>query len=120
MKQELHDWLHKSMICNPKGIKTFVGFHGFGGSPFDFKPLSDILIKHDFRVVLPKVDDALLAKVASNKISLESFLLPYEQIVQQELHRDSNLCLAGFSMGGAICSVFASKYPIKKLFLLVV
>ena len=34
------------------------------------------------------------------------------------LHRDPNLCLAGFSMGGAMSSVFASKYHISKLLLL--
>ena len=118
MKHEVHNWLHKDIIGNPKGTKTFLGFHGFGGSPFDYKPLSDILIKHDFRVVLPKIDDALLAKVASNEISLKQFLQPYEQIILQELRRDHKLCLAGFSMGGAISSVFASKYPISKLLLL--
>lgn len=118
MKEELQTWLHKSIIINPKGTKTFLGFHGFGGSPFDYKPLTDILIKHNFRIVLPKIDDALLVKVASNEISVQIFLQPYEQILQQELHRDPNLCLAGFSMGGAISSVFASKYHISKLLLL--
>ena len=118
MKEELAKWLHKSIIVNPKGTKTFLGIHGFGGSPFDYKPLSDILIKHNFRVVLPKIDDALLAKVASNEISLQRFLQPYEQIILQELRRDPKLCLAGFSMGGAISSVFATKYPISKLLLL--
>jgi esterase/lipase len=118
MKHELHNWLHKDIIVNPKGTKTFLGFHGFGGSPFDYKPLSDILIKHNVRVVLPKIDDARLAKVASNEISLKQFLQPYEQIILQELRRDPQLCLAGFSMGGAISSIFASKYPISKLLLL--
>ncbi len=118
MKQELHNWLHKSITINPKGTKTFLGFHGFGGSPFDYKPLSDTLVKHNFRIVVPKIDDALLVKVASNEISIQSFLQPYEQILQQELRRDPNLCLAGFSMGGAVVSIFAAKYPISKLLLL--
>lgn len=118
MKQELQDWLHKDIICNPNGTKTLLGFHGFGGSPFDYKPLSDVLIKHNFRVVLPKIHDALLAKVASSEISLKHFLQPYKQIVQRELTRDPDLYLTGFSMGGSISSIFASEFPISKLLLL--
>lgn len=112
------DWLHQSILCNPNGRRTILGFHGFGGSPFDYKPLCDRIIQQNFRVVLPKINDAHLAKVAEESISLDSWLQPYQSILEQELQRDPNLCLMGFSMGGAMSSIFAQKFPISKLILL--
>ena len=118
MRKQQSDWLHKSILCNPKGRRTFLGFHGFGGSPFDYKPLSDQLIRHDFRIVLPKVEDSRLAKVADGTLSLDNWMKPYQDILAEELRRDPNLCLAGFSMGGSLCSILAQKFPVSQLLLL--
>ena len=112
------DWLHQNILCNPNGSKTILGFHGFGGSPFDYKPLCDNLIRHDFRIVLPKINDTNLSNVAEESISIDTWLQPYQTILQQELQRDPNLYLMGFSMGGAMSSIFAQKFSLSKLILL--
>ena len=118
MKEEITDLASQKYNYQSERNEDFLGFHGFGGSPFDYKPLTDILIKHNVRIVLPKIDDALLVKVASNEISVQNFYNPTSKSYNKN-YIVIQIYVGGFSMGGgAMSSVFASKYHISKLLLL--
>lgn len=88
--------------------------HGFGGSPFDLRPLTDSLIKKDISfesILLPGhggIPTNLEGITAEDWINF--CLSEYKKL----LLTNNEIIIVGFSMGGALASILASeKEPLK-------
>jgi len=93
----MNEWLKETQILNPDKEKTLVMLHGFIGSPYDLKPLAEVLKAKDYRIVLPFLPVP--------KGEGENTLDAAKQVVEEY----SPSALVGFSMGGAL-SILLSKY----------
>ena len=86
----MNGWLKEQQILNSEQEETIVMFHGFIGSPFDFKPLVDVLEKQNYRLVLP----FLPAPMGNGENTLNA--------ARAVIDRYKPSILIGFSMGGAL------------------
>jgi len=94
---------------------------GFVGTPFDLKPLAETLAENRFKVVVPALPGQLKKSFAYDrtKYSPDFYTNWLAGIIRTETHESGEKpYLIGFSMGGTLSTVVASKNSIDKLVLI--
>ncbi|WP_372367399.1 alpha/beta hydrolase [Candidatus Uabimicrobium sp. HlEnr_7] len=101
--------------------RSIIMIHGFGGSPFDFKPLALRLQEEGFTIRIPIMAGQNKNYFAYNRgqFSSEFFIAWLHDIIDEENERfDNKPYLVGFSMGGTVSTVVAQEENVEKLILL--
>jgi len=115
-------WCLNSQVLNPSNAsRTVILVHGFVGTPFDLKPLAETLAENRFKVVVPALPGQLKKSFAYDrtKYSPDFYTNWLAGIIRTETHESGEKpYLIGFSMGGTLSTVVASKNSIDKLVLI--
>ncbi len=124
MRKVINNWTKKGQILNktlPTQNRSIILVHGFVGSPYDMKPLADVLADKGYRVVIPLVP----GQTSSSKIlarggyTPQDYVNSLQKIVDNEIKQTGLLpSLVGFSMGGATSTIVATEGKIYKLALI--
>lgn len=123
-KHKNDDWVCKSQILipeNPNGKASVVLIHGFVGSPFDFKELAKELHSKGFRVVVPVVPGQGSSDFAyiRGKYSAKYYVSWLQDILDNEYElTGTKPFIVGFSMGGVLSVIMASKQLVTRLILI--
>jgi carboxylesterase len=123
-KNNKNDWVNSSKYLDPissNGKPSVVLVHGFIGSPFDFKELAVELCGKGFRVVVPKMPGQGSDYFAyfRGKYGERFYMEWLEKILSDEFERTGmKPYLAGFSMGGALSVIMASRKHVERLVLI--
>lgn len=113
------DWLIESKLLEPVSpIGNWVLLHGFGGSPFDMKPLAEALFQSGHRVVVPLIPGQSRMFNSESKWVAQDLIDHTEQIITAESQRGLPFYMGGFSMGGAISIIHGQRINPKGLILL--
>jgi len=118
------EWLITSqeiMPLNRPAHRSIILVHGFVGSPFDFKPVAEKLSNIGFRVVVPTVPGQTKNTLAYKRAEYkpEFYIEWLEDIIKDETKRfNKKPFLVGFSMGGTLSTILASKNLVDKLILI--
>lgn len=113
-----NDVYHKfAEVSHPGTTPAVLLVHGFGGSPFDFKPLTDELKKQDIAfhaILLPGhgTTPRNLKEITEQQM-MDHALNSLDNLKQKY----GNVTVVGFSMGGAIALNLAEKQEINQLVL---
>jgi len=119
-----NDWVVADQELNPlsqPGKRSVILVHGFVGSPFDYKPLAEELRKEGFRVIAPVSPCQNRTIMAYNRgaYTSEMYIDWLSNIVEQEKELfGKKPYLVGFSMGGALSTIIASRGIVEKLVLI--
>lgn len=106
---------------NPNGKPSVVLIHGFAGSPFDFKELAKELHSKGFRVIVPVVPGQGSSDFAyvRGKYSAKYYVGWLQNILDNEYELTGiKPFLVGFSMGGVLSLIMASKQLVTRLVLI--
>ena len=119
---ENSSWCTDEQVLNPEKTRqrTVIMVHGFGGSPFDFKPLALQLKKMGFFVRIPIMPGQTKDYFAYSRgqFSPTFFIKWLGEIIEEEQQRfGTKPYLVGFSMGGTLSTVLAAEGGIEKLIL---
>ncbi len=123
-KQKIIHWVSNPQVLTPEkpnGRPTVVLVHGFVGSPFDFKELAIDLRARGFRVVIPCVPGQGSSDFAylRGKFKPQFYVRWLQGILENEYERTgSKPYLVGFSMGGALSCIMASRNLADRLVLI--
>ncbi|MEX2666524.1 alpha/beta hydrolase [Candidatus Uabimicrobium amorphum] len=116
-------WCTEEQLLKPEqdSRRCVVMVHGFGGSPFDFKPLASQLAKNGFLVRIPIMPGQTKDYLAYNrgKFTHAFFIKWLREIIKEEQERFGRKpYLIGFSMGATLSTVLAAEDGIDKLVLI--
>lgn len=107
------DWLLREQIFDPADPyrqRTVVLLHGFGGSPFDMKPLFDALTADGYRLVAPLIPGEGPGAEKRDPPPVEDVVAWLNQLLDKEESRFGRKpYLVGFSKGGALASLAAAE-----------
>ena len=120
------DWIVKDQVVLPDNgqpvTRTVIMVHGFGGSPFDYKPLARPLANRGFRVVMPVTPGQGRDVHAHRRgeITPKITLCWLRNLIRAETVREGGTKphIVGFSMGGALVTVVASEDLVDRVVLL--
>ena len=92
--------------------------HGFGGSPYDLKPLTNVLdtMNVDFIQVLLAGHGTRPSDLIN--IQYKTWISDCFEIYDSLSNEYNRIVLIGFSMGGAICQIISTQRNVSKLVLL--
>ncbi len=124
INDEIEQWLKNPQLLNasnaPAG-QSVILVHGFAGTPYDLKPLADGLAAKGYRVVVPLLPGQNIETYSKDSsIYTPSFYTNWLQNLATEETKVFNKkpFLVGFSMGGTISTIVASKGSVEKLALI--
>jgi carboxylesterase len=101
-----------------KGDKAqVVLFHGYTGSPYDLRPLSDFFAEHDIAVSVPLLYGHGTTAADLNNVTAEDWLLQAEEVLLSLDYRKP-IILGGLSMGALIAIILTANNPKISLILL--
>lgn len=109
----VESWLTTSQFYDPPDPhrrQTVILLHGFGGSPFDLKPLAFALRGCGFRLVVPVLPGETTAIPARIRgfVTAEEKISWLERLIAEETERFGRKPhLVGFSMGGTLATIVA-------------
>lgn len=120
---ENSSWCTKEQVLksDKERQRTVILVHGFGGSPFDFKPLALRLKKSGFFVRIPIMPGQTKDYFAYSRGQYSStfFTKWLREIIKEEQKRfDTKPYLVGFSMGGTLSTILAAQEEVEKLVLI--
>jgi esterase/lipase len=119
----VESWLTTSQIYDPPEPhrqQTVILLHGFGGSPFDLKPLALALRGSGFRLVIPVLPGETTSTPARTRgvVTAEEKISWLEGLIAEETERFSRTPhLVGFSMGGSLATIVAVQETLDRLVL---
>src|SRR5262245_27762812 len=117
-------WLTSTQVLAGKGTEakpSVILLHGFGGSPYDMRPLAERLAAHGYRAVVPALPAQTSASFAYGRGRMSP--TAYRDWLGDLLRDEATLTgmapmLVGFSMGGALAVIGAAQYPVSRLVLI--
>lgn len=123
-KRRTPDWVGKSQLllpCCSEIRPSVILVHGFVGSPFDFKNLAQELRQKGFRVVIPCVPGQSRSDFAYFRGRYKA--CDYVDWLQALIEKERALTgkkpfLVGFSMGGTLSLIMASKKRVDRVVLI--
>lgn len=119
----VESWLTTSQLYDPPEPhrqQTVILLHGFGGSPFDLKPLALAMRGSGFRLVIPVLPGETTATPARTRgvVTAEEKISWLEGLVAEETERFGRKPhLVGFSMGGSLATIVAVQGTLDRLVL---
>ena len=122
--EEIENWLKNAQLLNAENApmkRSVILVHGFAGTPYDLKPLADALASEGYRVLVPLLPGQNIESYRKNSSNYTpSFYTNWLQniIIKETKIFDKKPFLVGFSMGGTISTIVASKGSVDKLALI--
>jgi len=122
--KEIENWLKNSQLLNAKNAtvkRSVILVHGFAGTPYDLKPVADALASEGYRVLVPLLPGQNIESYRKDSSDYTpSFYTNWLQniIIKETKIFDKKPFLVGFSMGGTISTIVASKGGVSKLALI--
>jgi esterase/lipase len=102
------EWLVSSREIDPVGLqrgRTVIFLHGFGGSPYDMKPLASAMRESGFRLLIPVIpgETKQAAEQERGRLTVDDLLAWVDRLIADETERFGRKPhLVGFSMGGTL------------------
>ncbi len=119
----IEQWVAAPQVFEPQAPergRSVIMLHGFGGSPYDLKPLADGLRDTGFRLVLPVVpgETKRYSRRERDSLTAEERSRWLSGLVEEERARyGRNPYLVGFSMGGTLATIEGSRGTVDRLVL---
>jgi carboxylesterase len=116
-------WLTSTQILpgeDGNAKPSVILLHGFGGSPYDLRPLAERLAQRGYRAVVPALQGQCSTSFAYGRGRFTPAV--YRDFLLKLLREETALAgappmLVGFSMGGALAAIAAAEYPVGRLVL---
>src|SRR5262245_52134090 len=116
-------WLTSTQILpgeDGNAKPSVILLHGFGGSPYDLRPLAERLAQRGYRAVVPALKGQCSTSFAYGRGRFTP--AEYREFLLDLLREETALAgappmLVGFSMGGALAAIAAAEYPVGRLVL---
>lgn len=105
---------------SPSRDRTVILLHGFGGSPYDLKPLAEGLRDTGFRIVVPVVpgETKRYSRRERDSLTAEDRSRWLSELVEEERSRYGRKpFLVGFSMGGTLATLEGVTGSVERLVL---
>jgi alpha-beta hydrolase superfamily lysophospholipase len=124
MSSRKDPWLRSTQVLPSRAgnaRSSVILLHGFGGSPYDLRPLAELLAARGFRAVVPAVPGQTSTSFAYRRGRFSP--ADYSDWLLNLIREEAALSgeppmLVGFSMGGALAAIAAAEYPVGKLVLM--
>lgn len=124
--ETVREWLSSPQVVEPplpsssSPPRSVILLHGFGGSPYDVKPLADGLRGSGFRLVIPVVpgETGRYSRRERETLTPEDMTRWLSRLVEEEAARSGRRpFLVGFSMGGTLATIEGAKGGVDRLVL---
>ena len=118
------EWCNEPQLLLPEENnrnRSIVMIHGFGGSPFDFKPLAKELQQQGFTVRIPILPGQNKDFFAYNRGTFDANFFEkwlYDILMEEQKRFGKKPYLVGFSMGGTLSTILAKQQQVSKLVLI--
>jgi carboxylesterase len=117
-------WLTSTQVLpgtGGDGKPSVILLHGFGGSPFDMRPLAERLAGRGYRAVVPALPGQTSTSFAYGRgcFSAAGYCDWLRTLMREEAALGGTPpMLVGFSMGGALAAICAADTPVGRLVLI--
>jgi len=99
-------------------LKGIILIHGFGGSPYEMRPIGEYMKKYGFSPVYPLLPGHRENALTLGKYRMEEWIDYLQHLIHEKMKEYNSTSICGLSMGASLSIIIASEFEFEKLILL--